>query len=109
MLKKQFRLNLRNEAGFFLNCKKIHNPQFSFLYLPGETFKATIVVSKKVSSLATKRNAVKRKFSQALQELLKDFEKTNIKLVIVVHGKSLELSLEQIVQQINKNVQKIRI
>lgn len=109
MLKKQFRLQLREETNFFLHCKKKHTPYFSLFYKQSPSFQATVIVSKKVCSLATRRNAVKRKFRSALQELLKDLEVLKIKVVIVVHEKGSELSVSEIVQQIKHNVQKIRI
>lgn len=109
MLNRQFRLNLREENEFFLNCKKIHTPYFSFFYKPSETFKATVIVSKKNFGLATKRSVVKRKFRSALASILEDLIKFEINLAVVVHEKGAELSVSQISQQIKKNVQKIRI
>lgn len=109
MLSRQFRLNLREEKEFFLNCKKIHTPFFSFFYKPSESFKSTVIVSKKNFGLATKRSSVKRKFRSALQNILEDLIKFKINLAVVVYEKGAELSSSQISQQIKTNVQKIRI
>jgi ribonuclease P protein component len=109
VLKKQFRLSLRHEKDFFSNCKKVHTPYFSFFYKPSETFLVTVVVSKKVALKATARNAIKRKFNSILENLLITLITLKIKLVIVVHQKSVDLSVNEIAQQIENNVQKIRI
>lgn len=109
MLNKQFKLDLRKENDFFLNCKKVHTPYFSFFYLPSNNFQATVIVSKKVVLLATKRNEIKRKFRNALKFLLNDLIKFKIKLAIIVHPRGTKLSKSEIAEQIIKNVQKIRI
>ncbi len=109
MLNKQFRLNLHEEIDFFSSCKKVHTPYFSLFYKESETFQATVIVTKKTFVLSTKRNALKRRFRSAVQSLLNDLTKLKIKLAIVVHVKGAELSVSEIAQQIEKNVQKIRI
>lgn len=109
MLSKQFRLNLRKETDFFSSCKKVHTPYFSLFYKESESFLVTVIVTKKTVVLSTKRNALKRKFRSAIQSLLDDLIKLKIKVTIVVHVKSAELSVSEIAQQIEKNVQKIRI
>ncbi len=109
MLNKQFRLQLREETDFFSSSKKIHTPYFSLFYTKSESFQATIIVTKKTFLLATKRNALKRKFRSALQSLLNKLIQLKIKVAIVVHIKSAELSVSEIAQQIENNVQKIRI
>lgn len=109
MLNKQFRLDLRKEKDFFLNCKKVHTPYFSFFYQTSENFQSTVIVSKKVQKLATQRSATKRKFRGALKVLLNDLTKFKIKLAIIVHPRGTELSVSEIAEQIIKNVQKIRI
>lgn len=109
MLTKQFRFNLREETDFFDKCKKVHSPYFSFFYKPSENFQVTIIVSKKVLKLATKRNSTKRIYRQAIQSNLDNLIKFKIKLVIVVHTQGTMLSVSEIAQQIEKNVQKIRI
>ena len=109
MLNKQFRLQLREETDFFSSSKKLHTPYFSLFYTESANFQATIIVTKKTFLLATKRNALKRKFRSALQSILENLAKLKIKVAIVVHAKSAELSVSEIAQQIEKNVQKIRI
>lgn len=109
MLNKQFRLQLREESDFFSSSRKLHTPYFSLFYTESESFQATIIVTKKTFLLATKRNAMKRKFRSALQSLLEKLTQVKIKVAIVAHLKSAELSVSEIAQQIEKNVQKIRI
>lgn len=109
MLSKKFRLNLREQTDFFEKCKKVHSPYFSFFYLPAEAFEATVIVSKRVASLATQRNIIKRKFRAAIAENLKILSELKINLVVVVHERSSQLSVSEIAQQIETNVQKIRI
>lgn len=109
MLNKQFRLDLRKEKDFFLNCKKLHTPYFSFFYLPSDSFQTTVIVSKKVALKATQRNQIKRKFRGAAKVLLNDLTNFKIKVAIIVHPRGTKLSISEIAEQIIKNVQKIRI
>ena len=109
MLSKIFRLNLREQEDFFTRCSKKHTPYFSLFYIQADQFQTTVIVSKKVCKLATQRNAVKRKFRAALQNILPEIKNTGLKIVIVVHEKGTHLTVFQLTQQLQKNVQKIRI
>lgn len=109
MLNKQFRLNLRKELDFFSHCKKTHTPYFSFFYQTSDQFQATVVVPKKTCALATKRNAVKRRFRSALQENLPELQLLKIKLLLIVHEKGSRLTVSEISQQILENAKKFRI
>ena len=109
MLSKIFRLNLREQEDFFLRCSKKHTPYFSLFYLNSDQFQTTVIVSKKVCNLATHRNAVKRKFRAALQNILPEIKTTGLKIVIVVHEKGTHLTVSQLAQQLQKNVQKIKL
>jgi ribonuclease P protein component len=108
VLSKIFRLNLREQEEFFSRCSKKHTPYFSFFYQTADQFQTTVIVSKKVCHLATERNAVKRKFRAALQQILPKINQVGIQLAIVVHAKGTTLSVSQIAEQLHKNVQKIR-
>ena len=109
MLSKQIRLNLREETDFFSSCKRFHTPYFSLFYKESETFQATIIVTKKTAVLTTRRNAIKRKFRSAVHSILNNLTKLKIKLAVVVHAKSTDLSVSEIGQQLEINVQKLRI
>lgn len=109
MLNRQWRLDLRTETDFFSQCKKVHTPYFSLFYTPSDTFQAVVIVTKKVCALATQRNTVKRRFKSALQNLLVKLSGLKIKIAIVVHAKGVSLSVPEIAQHIENNVQKIRI
>ena len=109
MLSKQFRLNLRKESDFFQKCKKAHTPYFSFFFVPSNEFKATVIVSKKIATKASQRNAIKRKFRSAVTANLDFLTKLKINLAIVVHEKGADLSVSEITQQIQENAEKIRI
>ncbi|GIK84491.1 MAG: hypothetical protein BroJett025_11130 [Patescibacteria group bacterium] len=100
---------MRQETDFFLHCKKVHSPYFSLFYTESEQFQITVVVSKKICKLATQRNAVKRRYTSALQDLLEELRQLKIKVAIVVHEKGISLSVAEIAQHIKINVQKIRI
>ena len=109
MLSKQFRLNLRKETDFFLHCKKLHSPYFSIFYQVSDSFSATVIVSKKTQNLATARNALKRKFKNALVTLLDQLLPLHVKMAIVAKNQATHISVEELAQQITANVQKIRI
>lgn len=109
MLSKIFRLNLREQVDFFTRCFKKHTPYFSLFYLKSDQFQTTVIVSKKICSLATHRNAVKRKFRAALQNILPKIKTTRLKIVIVVHEKGTHLTVSELTQKLQKDVQKISI
>ncbi len=109
MLSKIFRLNLREQKEFFSKCSKLHTPYFSFFYLKSEEFQTTVIVPKKVCNLATERNAVKRIYRAALQLILPKIKNRKLQLVIVVHNSGTKTSVSELSEQLQKNVQKIRI
>lgn len=74
MLPKENRLNIRTYYSEIRgNGKKIFDPYFSLYYRIQKTEnqpKISIIVSKKVTKAATKRNRMRRLIHQAAQELL---------------------------------------
>lgn len=108
MLPKQYRLQLRKQTDFFRVCRKTHTPFFSLFYTQSDTFKSVVIVSKKVALLATKRNSIKRKYQAAIVKILDILMKFNINLAIVVHSEGISLKIDDIAENIEKNVQKIR-
>lgn len=70
MLPKQYSFNLRRERGFFDKAQKVFSRYFTLFYIPSESFGMTIVVPKKRVSLATKRNALKRKIAATAQVVI---------------------------------------
>ncbi|MBD3250834.1 MAG: hypothetical protein GF381_04695 [Candidatus Pacebacteria bacterium] len=86
MLSKQNRLNLALEESrtIFHNSKKLHSPDFICFYRPARRFKAAVVIPKKFTKLAVKRNQVKRKVYQQIKEVfLTDQEPANFELVVL--------------------------
>lgn len=73
MLPKDHRLDLRKEREFFTKAQRQHTQNLSFFWIQTKNQqKATIIVTKKSSLLATKRNALKR---IAREVIARDFKK----------------------------------
>jgi len=90
MLKKSNRLTRKEVGEVIKNGKKAHGPLFSLVYVPAETFKATVVVSKKVSSGAAERNKLRRKVYSLLDE--ESVKKKPFHVMVVVKKRIKEVT-----------------
>lgn len=70
MLARQIRFDLRHHPHFFQQASYLNGKFSRAWFIKAPEFKASVVVGKKVSVLATDRNALKRKFHAALQTYL---------------------------------------
>ena len=96
MVSRRFRLLLRKERGFFSIARRISNEYFQCFYTQSsETPQVAVLVSKKVVLLATKRNQVKRKVKNALQQELQSLLSCPVRVVIVVKRSVVELQPEE--------------
>jgi ribonuclease P protein component len=61
MLSKKERLTRDEFNQFFTRGRRFHSPSLQIIFSPHDTFHAAVVVSKKVSKLAVKRNKLRRR------------------------------------------------
>lgn len=88
MLPKQYSFKLRQERGFFDKAQKVFSRYFTLFYIPAERFGFVVVVPKKHVSLATKRNALKRKIAACLHSVLPDKVSTSASFFVCLVAKS---------------------
>ena len=69
MLAKEQRLSVAAFAKVFATGKRLHLPQLSLVYVPDETFRAAVVVGKKVAKKAVDRNTLRRRVYAQLRDL----------------------------------------
>lgn len=117
MLPKHFKLDLREKRDFFSLCKKKFSKDFSFFYQVNENegLKITVVIPKKIVKLATKRNWERRRIFTALEEIIKnsvrakEIKESNLNLVIVLKKSIKEQNLENLVENIERNLIEIAL
>ncbi len=66
MFKKKERLGRLEFAKYFKDGKKYHFPEFTIIVSPSPVRKVAVVVGKKISKLAVRRNVIRRKIYAAL-------------------------------------------
>ena len=81
MFKKAHRLSTREFNHFFSAGKKHHSKHLTIITHPHPTLKVAVVVGKKVSKSAVKRNVYKRRVLALLKEVLGDQSGVYIVLV----------------------------
>jgi ribonuclease P protein component len=81
MFKKAHRLTTKEFNQFFKAGKKHHSPHLTVITHPYPTLKVAVVVGKKVSKTAVKRNLFKRRILAQLTTLLAN--KTGVFIVLV--------------------------
>jgi len=73
MLKKSQRLTHSQFDEYFKSGKRFHFPHCTVVYTPHDSLQVAIVVGKKVSKLAVRRNTIRRRLYSVLRnELLQD-------------------------------------
>ena len=81
MLAKKNRLNRDEFSKYFKTGKRTHSPVATLIVSPHDTFHGAVVVSKKVSKKAVKRNTLRRR---AYAQLYNRFKKQNTGVYILV-------------------------
>jgi ribonuclease P protein component len=66
MLSKRERLSREEFSRFFASGVRFHTPYLTLIYTPGDVFRASAVVSKKVAKKAHERNTIRRRLYAAL-------------------------------------------
>lgn len=72
MLKKQERLSRQEFSEHFARGRRIHSDLMTLIYLPADTLKASVVVSKKVAKKAHERNTLRRRVYAVIESLHKE-------------------------------------
>ncbi len=67
MLPKQARLSRDAFTRYFASGVRYHSPTLTVIYTPGPALLGAVVVSKKVSKSAVKRNTIRRRLYAALR------------------------------------------
>ncbi len=82
MLAKQNRLSRTDFSKYFKTGKRTHSPAATLIISPNKEFHGAVVVSKKVSKLAVKRNTLRRRVYTQLYNAYKN-KKTGVFIIIL--------------------------
>jgi len=83
MLAKRNRLSKRQFDAFFAKGKRFHFPHCTIIYTPHPEFHGSVVVGKKVTKRAVKRNTIRRRVYAQLYQQLKTNNQVGVFIVIV--------------------------
>ncbi len=92
MLPKQYSFVLRQDRSFFQKARRSFSSHFTFFFqdVTSHTSQVIVLVSKKVSTKATTRNALKRMVYSTLEPLIEEQGK-HLKVVVVPKASALHL------------------
>ncbi len=100
MFKKANRLTKKEFDVFYKTGKKHHLTHLTIITSPNEITKTAVVVGKKVSKSAVRRNTIKRRVSSILRKSLSDIDATVFIVIIKPSFNSLpRKTAEEFVQQ----------
>jgi ribonuclease P protein component len=83
MLKKNNRLSRTEFSKYFKTGKRFHFDELTVVYSPAPTFLCAVVVSKKVSKGAVRRNTLKRRVYARLSKIQKEYVTMGVFIVIL--------------------------
>ena len=83
MLAKKNRLTKAQFDRFFSSGKRIHSPLLQLIYTPHQQFHGAVVVGKKVSKKAVRRNQLRRRVYGHLYRWHTQTETTGVYIVIL--------------------------
>jgi ribonuclease P protein component len=83
MLKKANRLSRMQFTEYFRLGKRHHFEHLTVIYCPNLTFFAAVVVGKKVSKGAVRRNTLKRRVLARLAQVQKEWVVTGVFIIIL--------------------------
>lgn len=88
MLPKQYSFKLRQQRGFFDKAQRVFSRYFTLFFVPSDRFGVVVVIPKKVVTLATGRNALKRKIESYLLEVIPQMDVTSAGFFVCLVAKS---------------------
>jgi ribonuclease P protein component len=83
MLKKSNRLSRTEFSEYFKTGKRYHFDHVTVVYSPAQTFLCAVVVSKKVSKGAVRRNTLKRRVYTRLAKFQKEDAATGVFIILL--------------------------
>lgn len=83
MLHKNHRLTKPQFSQAYAKGKKFHFTHLTVVYVPATTFSGSVVVGKKVSKLAVKRNTLRRRIYARLGTFMRERAVTGIYIIIL--------------------------
>ena len=83
MFKKSARLSRSEFSNYFKTGKRHHSKHLTIITLPHPTLKVAVVVSKKVSPAAVRRNTLKRRVYASLRINLEDLSYQGVMILIL--------------------------
>ena len=83
MLKKSNRLSRTQFTEYFRSGKKYHYEHLTIIYTPTLSFAGAVVVSKKVSKSAVRRNTLKRRVFARLAHIQTETRCTGVFIIIL--------------------------
>ncbi|MCA9358600.1 ribonuclease P protein component [Candidatus Kaiserbacteria bacterium] len=86
MFKKSERLNREDFSRFFKIGKRYNNDNLTIVYNQHPSLHVAVVVGKKVSKHAVRRNKIKRRIYARLQDVFKVNNQTGVFIVVVKPG-----------------------
>lgn len=84
MFKKENRLSRNEFSEYFKKGKRHQFPHLTIIITPSNKNKVAVVVGKKVSKLAIRRNILKRRIYSKLKEFLSENKKNNYVVIVIV-------------------------
>jgi len=106
MLQKKFRVPKETISQLYRHGKRIYSNTFSYLYIPNTLgiSRLAIVVGKKVSKSAAKRNRIKRLIREAFQQMLHS-SKNTVDWLIFPKKDCSRKNMQAVLEELKKVVQ----
>ena len=83
MLKKRHRLTKNAFDRYFKTGQRVHTPLVQLIYTPDEVFHGAVVVGKKVSRQAVRRNQLRRRVYSQVYRWWQDTNQTGVYIVVL--------------------------
>lgn len=108
MLKRKERLDSKLFTYTFKQGKRLNKEHITAIFLPETSFKASVVVSKKIEKRAVKRNLWRRRVYSLLREVKSDlgFEKGGY-YIFLLKVKGVKLSKKKFKQIVKTQIKEI--
>lgn len=84
MFKKNNRLSRAEFSEYFKKGKRYQSPHLTIITAPSDRNKVSVVVGKRVSKLAVRRNILRRRVCSQLQKTLLENKNNNYIVIVIV-------------------------
>ena len=106
MLPKKERLSREEFNRFFLLGKRYYSPIFQIVYTRQPKLHVSVVISKKITKLAVKRNKIRRQIYDIVRNYRTE-EKTNGVYIFLVKQPILEMKYDEMKQVVHTMLKSI--